>query len=220
MDWITKFQLFLFDFDGLLVNTEHLHFAAYCQMLERRGYKVDWSFRQFCQLAHLNSESLRERIYQDFPDIEPDFRILYAEKKAIYQELIANGKLSLMPGSEALLLELQKKDIRRCVVTNSPLEQISLIRSKIPALQTIPHWITREDYSKAKPDPECYLKAISLYGKSGDKIIGFEDSIRGLKALQNTPALPCLVCPDDHPLLEMALSPSVAHFTSLDLVRF
>lgn len=220
MDWVSNFQLFLFDFDGLLVNTEHLHFAAYCQMLENRGCKVDWDFHQFCQLAHLNSEILRERIYQEFPEVEPDFRVLYAEKKKIYQELIAHGKLSLMPGSEKLLLELQKRAIRRCVVTNSPLEQISLIRSKIPALQTIEHWITREDYSKPKPDPECYLKAIALYGKPEDKVIGFEDSIRGVKALQNTKALSCLICSEDHPLLEMALNLNVLHFRSLEEVHF
>ena len=35
MDWIKKYQLFLFDFDGLLVNTEEMHFLAYKQMCEK-----------------------------------------------------------------------------------------------------------------------------------------------------------------------------------------
>lgn len=218
MDWIYKYQLFLFDFDGLLVNTEHLHFEAYKQMLAARGCVIDWNFSQFCQLAHLNSEALKQAIYQKFPDLDPSWGVLYEEKKQIYYLLISKGSITLMPGVEKLLLQLQNKKIRSCVVTNSLHEQISLIRSQIPALQTIAHWITREDYERAKPHPECYLRAIELYGQKGDKIIGFEDSIRGLTALMQTPAQPVLVCSKDHPLLDSSLPTNVLHFSSMDEV--
>ena len=218
MDWIYKYQLFLFDFDGLLVNTEHLHFEAYKQMLAARGCFIDWDFSQFCQLAHLNSEALKRAIYQKFPNLDPSWSVLYEEKKQIYYSLISRGSISLMPGVEAMLLQLQSKKIPACVVTNSLHEQIALIRLQIPALQTIEHWITREDYEKPKPDPECYLKAIQLYGKKGDRIIGFEDSIRGLTALMQTPAQAVLVCSKDHPLLDSALPANVLHFSSMDEV--
>ncbi|MFI5344131.1 MAG: HAD family hydrolase, partial [Chlamydiales bacterium] len=200
MDWIHRFQLFLFDFDGLLVNTEHLHYQAYVNMLTRRGCVVDWSFSKFCSLAHLNANALKDQIYAEFPFLEPDWRVLYGEKKQLYFELLGSGKVELMPGVETLLQKLNKAKIERCVVTNSLLEQIQLIRSQHPVLQTISHWITREDYEKPKPNPECYLRAIELYGKKGDRIIGFEDSIRGLSALQQTPALPILICSSHHPL--------------------
>lgn len=218
MDWIHRFQLFLFDFDGLLVNTEHLHYQAYVNMLHRRGCNVDWDFSKFCTLAHLNSEALKQQIYFEFPNLEPDWKILYAEKKQVYFDLISSGKVELMPGVDSLLRALEKEGIRRCVVTNSLLEQIHLIRGSHPVLQTIPHWITREDYSQPKPNPECYLRAIELYGKKGDRIIGFEDSIRGLQALEQTPATPVLVCPSHHPLLEMIVSKGTLHFESLERV--
>ena len=218
MDWIRSFQLFLFDFDGLLVNTEHLHYQAYLNMLSARGCPVDWSFLKFCSLAHLNSDALRQQIYAEFPTLDPDWKTLYAEKKQIYFDLIQSGKIELMPGVEPLLRRLDKEGIRRCVVTNSFFSQIQLIRSQHPVLQTIPHWITREDYSLPKPHPEGYLRAIELYGKTGDRIIGFEDSIRGLQALAATPATPVLICPSHHPLLEMALPSGALHFESLESV--
>ena len=214
-DWIDRFQLFLFDFDGLLVNTEHLHYQAYVDMLQKRGCFLDWSFLKFCSHAHLNAEALKEQIYREFPHLEPDWKILYGEKKQIYFDLISQGKIELMPGVLSLLQALEEKGIRRCVVTNSLKEQIHLIRSQHPILQTIPHWITREDYEKAKPSPDGYLKAIELYGKKGDQIIGFEDSIRGIEALKQTPAVPVLICPQDHPLLQSATAKGVAHFESL-----
>jgi HAD superfamily hydrolase (TIGR01509 family) len=213
MKWVDKFQLFLFDFDGLLVNTEHLHYQAYINMLAARGYDMGWNFASFCEAAHLNATALRETIYSRFPNLEPNWALLYEEKKRCYYDLISSGKVEMMPGAETLLRKLEKKAIRRCVATNSLIEQIVLIRSQIPVLQSIPHWITREDYEKPKPSPECYLKAIQLYGKPGDKIIGFEDSIRGLHALMETPALPVLICPSHHPLLELNAG-SALHFDS------
>jgi HAD superfamily hydrolase (TIGR01509 family) len=217
MSWIDRFQLFLFDFDGLLVNTEHLHYQAYVNMLRARGYDLDWSFSRFCEAAHLNAEALKEAIYAQFPQLEPNWSALYEEKKRCYLDLIAAGKVDLMPGAERLLRALAQKQVRRCVVTNSLLHQIELIRKQLPILQTIPHWITREDYERPKPAPDGYLQAIALHGKSGDRIIGFEDSIRGLRALQQTPALPILVCPRHHPLLELS-SEGALHFESLDQV--
>ncbi len=220
LDWVSHFQLFLFDFDGLLVNTERLHYQAYMNMLSRHGYSCEWDFGKFCSLAHLNSEALREQIYLDFPDLDPNWQAVYAEKKECYKELLAQGKVELMKGVEPLLQELSQREIRRAVVTNSPLEQIQIIKKGLPLLQTIPHWITREDYLRPKPDPECYLRAIELYGKRGDRIVGFEDSLRGLKALMGTPALAVLISPLDHPLIDGNLPAGVLHFESLEVVLY
>jgi beta-phosphoglucomutase len=218
MKWIHDFQLFLFDFDGLLVDTEGLHYAAYVNMMAARGYKLDWTFAEYSEMAHLNQTAIREGLYAKFPDLDPNWEELYSEKKEAYQELISSGNLKLMPGVAPLLKALEKSNIRRCVVTHSSLNQIQLIRSKLPLLNTLPNWVTREDYEKPKPDPECYLRAIQLYGKPGDRIIGFEDSVRGLQALKGSPALPVLICPSHHPLLEIALEGNVLHFETLEKI--
>jgi HAD superfamily hydrolase (TIGR01509 family) len=200
------------------VNTEHLHYQAYVNILEKRGTQLKLTFANFFELAHFNSTAWREALYAEIPDLEPNWNILYAEKKEAYLSLLASGKVELMPGVAPLLKALDQAKIRRCVVTNSILDHTKLIRARIPLLDTLPKWITREDYEQAKPSPECYLKAIELYGKRGDKIIGFEDSVRGLKALQKTPALPVLICPSHHPLLDIAMEGNVVHFESLEKV--
>lgn len=214
MEWIHRFQLFLFDFDGLLVNTEHLHYQAYVNALANRGLELPLSYANFLELAHLNSSAWREAVCSHIPSLS-DFDQLYKEKKEAYLELLQSGRVELMPGVEPLLLALEKANIRRCVVTHSILDHIKPIRAKSPILQTIPNWVTREDYEKPKPDPECYLRAIQLHGKPGDRIIGFEDSVRGLTALRGTPALAVLVCPKHHPLLEIAMEKGGMHFESL-----
>lgn len=215
MPFLDLFDLFLFDFDGLLVNTEHLHFQAYINVLAQEGYTLTWSFANYCEVAHLTAEALKNKLYQEFPDLDPDWQRLYALKKTMYIELLYSGKVELMPGVASLLAALQQAGKQRCVVTHSPLPQIQAIRSQHPILQTIPHWITREDYAMPKPAPDGYLKAIALYGKAGDRIIGFEDSLRGLRSLQQTPATAVLICPSRHPLLPTLLEEGVLHYATL-----
>ena len=215
MQWIHDFDLFLFDFDGLLVNTEHLHYQAYVNVIEDMGHRLNLSFSNFIELAHFNSKAWREAIFKEIPELEPEWKTLYKKKKENYLSLVGAGKVDLMPGVKELLSALDQAKIFRCVVTNSPLEQTQLLSSQIPILKTIPKWIAREDYEKPKPNSECYLKAIELYGKPGDRIIGFEDSIRGLHALLGTPALAVLICPKHHLLLEIALDKGGVHFESM-----
>lgn len=196
MKWIHNYQLFLFDFDGVLVNTEELHYKAYQQMCAGRGFTMDWDWPTYARAAMYDASGLEKAFYAAFPELqkqEPNWEVLYQEKKQAYAHLLRRGEVQLMPGVEPLLLALQEAGIKRCVVTHSAREQISIIRRYQPLLNTIPAWVTREDYSEPKPHPECYQKAISLYKAPEDKVIGFEDSPRGLKALLGTESRGILV---------------------------
>lgn len=196
MDWLNQYQLYLFDFDGLLVNTEELHYEAYKLMCQQRGFKLDWDFDFFCSIAHHSAEGLEQQIYADLPalkQIEPNWKVLYQEKKQSFLDLVNHGAVELMPGAEELLVALQKAGINRAVVTHSLAELINAIRKQIPLLDTIPHWITREHYTQPKPSSECYLKAIEMLAKETDNVIGFEDTPRGTTALAGTRAKPIFV---------------------------
>ncbi len=200
MNWIYNFQLFLLDFDGLLVDTEELQFAAYVRMCRNRGYELNWSFEKFCSIAHKSSTGMKEAIYRTFPELEkeePDWSCLHREKKAAYLQLLSESSPRLMPSVAPFLEALQKAGIKRCVVTNSPYDQVCLIKRSIPLLQTIPLWITRELYDLPKPAPDAYRKAVALLAEDGDQVIGFEDSLRGLQALQDAGVRGVLISPQE-----------------------
>ncbi len=217
MDWIHRYQLFLFDFDGLLVNTEELHFAAYIEMCRARGFTLPWNFNEFCLAAHYDSTGLREAIYKEFPALlaqEPNWDVLYKEKKTAYLQLLKENRLQLMEGVEELLIALDRAGIRRCVATNSFLEQIEEIKKALPVLKTIPLWITRENYTRQKPDPDAYLTALKHLAQPRDAIIGFEDTLRGVKALLGARVQPVLICPTGHPQLKDPALQDVPTFRS------
>lgn len=205
MHWIHSFDLFLFDFDGLLVNTEWLHYEAYKKMCADRGFVLDWDFPRYIEAAHYRAEGLQEQIYEKFPELkasEPDWSVLYEEKRKALVHLYRSEPIPLMEGVEKLLLALKKADIPRSVVTHSDRDLVKIIREKNPVLDTIPYWTVREDYSEPKPSPECYLSAIEKLAKPGDKAIGFEDTPRGLTALLGSRATAIMVTKMHYPEME------------------
>lgn len=222
MNWIHNYQLFLFDFDGLLVDTEQLHYAAYLEMSRRRGCPVNWDFERFCLEAHSKAMGFfdgLERVYPHIFQEGPPMQELYEEKKRLYVEILKKSSLKLMEGAEALLGLLDAHKIKCAVVTNSPKAQIEIIKIAIPALERIPLWITREEYVHAKPSPEGYLKAIAMLAEPGDRIIGFEDSLKGLQALIAAGADAIFICPADHEKIEEGKKLGAKHFDTLSSIR-
>jgi HAD superfamily hydrolase (TIGR01509 family) len=205
MDWTDKFDLFLFDFDGLLVDTEELHFKAYQMLCQGRGYKLPWDINRFFELAHADAFAVRKELQRLFSQMFEDasWDVLYAEKKKYYEALLGSGSLSLLPGVESLLKKLAEQSKKRCVVTNSTLRQVESIKSQIPVLQTIQHWFTRESYERPKPAPDGYLAALRELKADGDRVIGFEDSMRGYISLQEAGvSTSVLICQPSHPQLQ------------------
>ncbi len=219
MKWILNYQLFLFDFDGLLVDTEQFHYQAYINMCRKRGFTLPWDFSRYSQAAHHGPTDLRDQIYAEFPALweqEPDWQVLYSEKKEWFMQLIETESIPLLPGVEDLLLALEEKNIKRCVVTHSPISLIEAVRKQNPVLDSIPNWITREDYQHPKPNPECYQVAVARFANAGDRIIGFEDSPRGMYALLGTQAEPILICPPESGYLHTLLAhhPQIRYYPS------
>lgn len=217
MRWIKNYQLFLFDFDGLLVNTEEYHYQAYKKMMKDRGVPLKWDFPRYCLSAHYATEKFRKDLFIDHPDLatqDPTFENLYREKQAAMQLLLSQKTPDLMEGVNDLLEVLQSSKISHCVVTHSPQIFIEEVRKAHPILNKIPYWITRNDYTHPKPNPECYQMAIERYSKQGDRVIGFEDSPRGLTALLGTSAKAVLVTQVPYVEIPDFLSKNVSVYTS------
>ena len=202
------YEVLLFDLDGLLVNTEELHYEAYLTMLKNHRCKTDFTFNDFAAVAHTSSHGLKEWLSPLIPTVP--WETLYLEKQKAYLDLLAKGRISLLPGvAEFLALTSGKK---RAVATNSNKLQVDLIRKHLPALNVIPTWVTREQYTHAKPAPDAYLTAYNQIASPNDKALGFEDSYRGIQALQSAGFGAILICPLDHPQMKEPLK--IPHYSS------
>lgn len=196
------YKLWLFDLDGLLVDTEPLHLQAYKHVCEKYGHQLSWNLEQFIQVAHKSSSAIKEELYSLFPSLQDiAWEDFYKGKKQSYNEVVAETQVDLMPDVDLILELADQMGARTCVVTHSVNEHVQLIRQKQPILNRIKNWITKDDYERPKPDPQAYKKAINEHKLPHERAIGFEDSARGLMALMGSSALPILVTEHEYPQL-------------------
>jgi beta-phosphoglucomutase len=199
---LLDFDGYFFDFDGLLASTEKIHFHAYKLMLLNHGYTLPWNFTTYCSFAHQSTSFFANSIYKLFPDLqkkEPDWMVLREQKQQIYLDLLDKEPVDLMPGVERFLELLTIHNKPMYVVTNAPKIQVEKIRRHQPVLNCFRAWVTREYYKHPKPSPEGYLKALQMLGNSMCKGVGFEDSVKGVQALLNSPLEPVWICPEEYP---------------------
>ena len=217
MHWLLDYTAIFFDFDGLLVNTEHLHYEAYRQMMLQNDSSFPWDFSTFAAVAHTSSTGLRKIITKHAAKLIEckGWEVLYHEKTQCYHDLLKQGCLELMPGVDSILHLVSEERIPHCVVTNSTKEQVELIQEHLSPLKQIPIWVAREDYENPKPAPDGYLKAIKLLNPPG-KMAGFEDTLRGIYSLQAAKIDPVLICPENHPQMDEASKENLRYFPSFN----
>ncbi|CAF4005726.1 unnamed protein product [Rotaria sp. Silwood1] len=178
---INQFDLFLFDLDGTLVNTEELHYQAYRNAFESFCLEIphsSFTFNEYCRYAHFDDVSMKEFVGKQ--TVLP-YEKIYSKKKEEFLRLL-DGNLQFIEGAEALLKYLIQKNIKTAIVTHSDSDILGKILSKIPLLTNITYMITRNDYTNRKPNPECYIKALNHFQDCKNPI-GFEDSYKGYISL-------------------------------------
>jgi beta-phosphoglucomutase len=192
--------LVLFDFDGVLVDTEATHHAAYAAALAAQAvpHTLQWTFGEYCQNAHWGEERLEAALRTSAPDSLRDvpWSAFYATKRDAFLRLVdAEQRPRLMPGVPAMLSALSDANVPTAVVTNSADDLVLSIRRIAqcgPDLARIGTWFTRGKYKQAKPHPECYIESTRelLAARIADAtdaapllVLAFEDSPRGLRAI-------------------------------------
>lgn len=213
---LNSFSLICFDFDGLLVDTEPHHFAAYIETFKEINAPLDIDYWQYSELAHgkLGTAALHKALLLKHPHLRIDWEEIRQIKREIYTNRIKKIPVDLMPGVPELLDLALKQKIQICVVTNSLSNDTTAIRKNQPLLNRIPLWITRELYPRGKPFSDGYFKALEHFpGLDPSKVLALDDTVKGIKAIQGANLFPVLICDERHPQLNSA--PDVLHYPSL-----
>jgi HAD superfamily hydrolase (TIGR01509 family) len=193
MKWNEK--LFLFDLDGLLVDTERFHWQAYQEMCQQYGQSLLWDFDVYLQISGSSDTAIRERLFVEYPSLFEgrSWEEMYTTKSLILHKFLCSLPIPLMLGVEELLNKFSEESKRMVVVTHSSEAVVSAVRKSHPVFSKISTWISRAQYQRAKPAPDCYLLACSVCSVKPEDAVGFEDSLRGIQALVSAGCRPVLV---------------------------
>ena len=176
-----KTKGFIFDLDGVIVDTAKYHFLAWKNLANSLGF--DFTETQNEQLKGVSRvESLKKILAWGNTTVSDDkFQELMILKNTEYLEFINKMDDSeILPDVPRVLDYL--KDNKQGVSLGSASKNARVILEKVHLLSKFETIVDGNDVSKAKPDPEVFLNAASSLNIAPKDCIVFEDSVAGVQA--------------------------------------
>jgi HAD superfamily hydrolase (TIGR01509 family) len=198
-----------FDFDGVIVNSEPLHFAAIREVLKREQidlqeeeyYRELIGFDDRGAFAHMFAKHKRPL------DPKTMLRVL-TRKSETSRELIESRQYAALPGVEELVRGLWR-NYPLAICSGALREEIESMLEGVNLRDCFPVIVAAEDVTKGKPDPEGYLLAAELVRqKTGLRFspadcLVIEDAPTVIKSV-NAAGFHTLAVATSHPLEELA----------------
>ena len=174
-------KCFIFDLDGVIVDTAKYHFLAWKNLANSNG--IDFSHAQNEQLKGVSRQRSLEKILawgnQTLSDT--DFQDLMGKKNSEYLKYIATMDSSeLLPEVERTIHFLI--EMNQYVTLGSASKNARPILEKTNLIEAFDAIVDGNDISEAKPNPEVFLKAAQLTNTQPNHCIVFEDSVAGIQA--------------------------------------
>ena len=172
---------FIFDLDGVIVDTAKYHFLAWKDLATKLGIDFDETFNE--QLKGVSRVRSLEKILAkgDVKLGKEEFEACMAEKNEDYLEYI--GKMSpseILPGVIDILSYLKYRNIPFALGSAS--KNARTILKQVELSDWFAAVVDGTDVTRAKPDPEVFLIAAERLGMEPKDCIVVEDSIAGIQA--------------------------------------
>lgn len=169
---------YIFDFDGVLVNTMELHYEAYSQACREFGVPVDKK-RFFDQAGMTGREQIR--CFADQAGVEVDVESVYARKNELARDW--TDRATDIQCNIELLNTLRGKGVKVAVATGSTRKSILPIMEKFSI--SVDAVVTSEDVKRGKPNADLFLCAAEKLELPPELCIVIEDSDVGIEAARN-----------------------------------
>lgn len=169
-------KFILFDHDGVLVDTEYWYYKAGDRALAEIGLVLDKG-------QYLLDMSQGAGTWAQAKAAGVDDRTIGRLRKArnaYYQQYLRTEAIEIDGVTDALA-ELSRH-ARMAIVTTSKRADFELIHQDLHISRYMDFVLVRDDYTRAKPDPEPYLTALKRFGAANEEALVVEDSSRGLQS--------------------------------------
>jgi HAD superfamily hydrolase (TIGR01509 family) len=170
----------LFDFDGLLIDTETPSRLAYEELYREHGHELPldkWATLVGTIGAPFDPDAHLEELVGQRLDREAMARRLRAREHELCD------LEDLRPGIDDYLAEAKRRGLKTAIVSSSTREWIARHLRRLDRLNSWDAIVAADgDAERAKPQPALYLEALRALGLRADAAIAFEDSLNGIRA--------------------------------------
>ncbi len=174
-------KAFIFDLDGVIVDTAKYHYLAWKKLAN--SIDITFTKEENEQLKGVSRVKSLEKILEwGNKTVYPkEFETLMVKKNTDYLNYIDTMDASeILPDVPRVLHYL--KDNHQAIALGSASKNARTILKKVGLLSSFDAIVDGNDVTKAKPNPEVFLRAANLLKIKPEKCIVFEDSLAGIQA--------------------------------------
>ena len=224
-----KLAAVIFDFDGVIVDTEPLHFVAFREILQTKGLAFTWEDYVSSYLGFDDRDAFREAFKRGGRVLTgAELSKLVLAKAQAFQKLAEEKGAQPFPGVLPLIKSLARK-VPLALCSGAVKSDIEPILRKLKLDRTFDVIVTAEDVSASKPDPASYVLALKRLAKafpakkiSVDHCVAIEDTPAGIQAAGGA-GLRVLALSNSYAPAKLGaadkVAPSLKNITKSDLAR-
>jgi HAD superfamily hydrolase (TIGR01509 family) len=181
----------VFDFDGLILDTEEPVYRSWLEVYEAHGEELP--FDRWVQIVGSTAtvfhpqQHLEERLGRPLPQEVLDRRI-----GRRMEMILAN---TVLPGVIDRLDEARALGLKLGVASSSSREWVTGHLARLAILDRFECVRCRDDVAHAKPEPDLYLAVLGCLGVPADEAVAIEDSPNGVTAAKRAGML-CVAIPN------------------------
>lgn len=161
----------IFDFDGVIADTEPLHFQGFMEVLADRGIRLteDAYYEKYAGFDDRDGfgQILRDNGIDPAPDRIED---LTRQKTRLVCRNIQDS-LSPIPGAVALIRAASDAEVPLAVCSGALRNEIDLAAASLGIRECFAVVVAAEDVPRGKPDPEGYYKARRLLAEHCKRVV-------------------------------------------------
>lgn len=177
--WHGGLQAIIFDFNGVIIDDEHLHYRAGAMVLDEIGivFGEREYFGAFLGVAD------RELFARLVPGVEGEvLDDLVARKARAYTELLEQG-YTIYPGAKELILALSQR-LPLAIASGALRPEIEQVLRWEGLTACFAAVVSAEEVEACKPHPAPYLEAARRLGLAPETCLAIEDAPGGVRAAQ------------------------------------
>ena len=179
-----KLKAFIFDFDGVVVDTEKYHYLSWCQAAAHVGHDLGWE--EYLPLKSTgNTEITQYLCDHSGKDVSEElFAIMRQTKLTSFDELVKDlSEKDVLPGIRDFLTWLNEQGVKTAVASSS--NTSSGLANRFDLTKHFGVVIDGNRKLPRKPAPDTFLLAAKMLGVEPQDCIVFEDSLAGIGAAVN-----------------------------------
>lgn len=170
----------IFDMDGVLINTEPLHYRVWKKTFRDKGLEIEYEYYKGCIGSTVGYllDLIQKYYGVDFHN-DPDLVPLQRKNKA---EMIKKDGFPTIPGVPEMLARVREGNFLMAVASSSPEIYINQVVEMLGVKNYFQVLCSGENVKNPKPAPDVFLKAAKELGLSPDECLVIEDSTNGCHA--------------------------------------